>query len=213
MMLKPKYFISTTIIMLLLGTGIFVIKLREFVIQTTLQPTLAVQEPWIKKLKSYYYKVFNRSSVFQFLRNSYYIFGIPKKGLIHIGARYAEELDYYLEHGINDLLWIEADIEAEAKLKQAVAKHSGSKVAIFAATDTNGTINLHQTSNSGHSSSILALKNHRAHYPDIVANKTMAVTQRKLDDYLALTDKEKYNIIVIDVQGAELIALRGQLML
>jgi hypothetical protein len=55
----------------------------------TVRGTYAVQEPLGKKLEAYYNKLFLRSSVYDFLRKAYYTFGIPKKGLIHIGARYA----------------------------------------------------------------------------------------------------------------------------
>lgn len=196
--------IVLTILLGLLGYT----RLRDYVVATTLQAGYVVQEPWQDKLKAYYYKVFERASVYEFLRRAYYFFGVPKKGIIHIGARHAEELKYYQELGVNDVLWIEADPTAEQPLVQAVSKHPGSRVAIFAAADSEGTIQLHITSNSGHSSSILE-PNLQRYYPDISETGQVTVEKHKLDNYLTLQDKEKYNTIVIDVQGAELIALRG----
>jgi FkbM family methyltransferase len=172
------------------------------------QPGYAAREPWLDKLEAYYYKVFERANVYELLRRAYYFFGIPKHGVIHIGARYAEELRYYKALGLKDILWIEADPEAAKGLQQAVCEHPGSKVAIFAAADSNGTIELHITSNDGHSSSILT-PDMAELYPTITVDKVISVPKRKLDDYLTSADKAKYNILVMDIQGAELIALKG----
>lgn len=169
-------------------------------------------QPKVFKYRHYYYKIFAPNNVNELLRRAYQTFDVPKQGLIHIGARYAEELGYYKHHGIQNVLWIEADPEAEQKLKETVAKHAGSKVAIFAATDTNGTIALRKTSNDGHSSSILKLKNHQTYYPGIVEAKLIDVPQRRLDDFFAENadlQNTKYNVLVMDIQGAELIALKG----
>jgi len=178
-------------------------------IAETKNTTMAVQEPLFKKIQANIYRMTKRSSVYDFMRKSYYTFGIPQKGVIHIGAREAEELEFYIDHDVKDVLWIEADPTVEDALKKAVANHSGSKVAMFAASDTNGTTMLCRTSNSGHSSSILKLKNHLLHYPHIVESQLIQVEQQRLDDFLTAADKQKYNMIVIDIQGAELIALRG----
>lgn len=165
----------------------------------------------IFKYRHYYYKVFYPNNVNELLRRAYQTFSIPKAGVIHIGARYAEELNFYKHHALQDILWIEADPEAEQQLQQIISKHSGSKIAMFAATDTNGYIDLHKTSNDGHSSSILKLKNHSVYYPGIVEAKVLNVPQRRLDDYLAehAELQNKYNTLVMDIQGAELIALKG----
>lgn len=186
-------------------------KVKSFIDnKTSFNPTFAVQEPFSKKIETLYYRTFSPSpTVYEFLRKSYYTFGIPKTGIIHIGARHAEELDIYKAHNVGNVLWIEADTEAETTLREKVAQHPGSKVAIFAATNTNGTIQLHKTSNDGHSSSILPLKDHSIHYPGITESKILEVPTKRLDDFLSAEDKNNYNMIVIDVQGAELIALKG----
>lgn len=201
-------------ILLAITTCFFIITIYFSIkkIKNLIQPsnTYAVQEPIKSKIISYYYKISPHShSIYNFLRRAYYLFGIPKKGIIHIGARNAEELPYYLNHNIKDILWIEADPECKDNLLKIISKHSGSKLAMFAATDTNGLITFRKTSNDGHSSSILKLKNHLLHYPSIVETKSFQVKQQRLDNYLSKQEQQKYNVIVIDVQGAELIALKG----
>jgi FkbM family methyltransferase len=183
--------------------------LHNIYISATSRGTSAIYQPLAIKIESRLRKVFKPSSVFEFLTKSYYTFGIPKKGVIHVGARYAEELDIYKSYKIPNVLWIEADPEAEEKLKSVLTDHPASRLAIFAATNTNGRITFHKTSNDGHSSSILSLKKHLLHYPTIIENKTFEVEQKRIDDFLSPAEKALYNIIVIDVQGAELITLKG----
>ncbi len=206
-----KFLIWTLAILMLIFFLKITIKTYQFLkIAQHKQPTSRIQEPLSKKIQAYYYKIQpTHDSIYWFLRKAYYIFGIPKKGIIHIGARYAEELKIYKNHDIENILWIEADPEAEIKLKQATRNHPGSKVAMFAATDLKGPVTLRKTSNDGHSSSILKLKNHLLHYPSIVETKTFEVSGYRLDEYLSQKEQSKYNVLVLDVQGAELIALRG----
>lgn len=202
-----KFIFKVTLLLSFLGLGFLSIKFYQLYKDASVRGTSALYEPVSKKIEAYYNKLFIRSSVYEFLRKAFYTFGIEKKGIIHIGARHAEELDLYESHGIHNILWIEADPEAEEKLNFATKNHPQSQVAIFAATDQNGTITLRKTSNDGHSSSILKLKNHLIHYPNIKEVKAFEVPQKRLDDFIS--EKERYNIIVIDVQGAELTALKG----
>lgn len=146
------------------------------------------------------------------LNRAHQKFHIQIHGIIHIGARYAEELKIYKHFMIKDILWIEADPSAEQKLRDITSKNPGSKLAFFAATDKNGTIDLYKTTNDGHSSSILKLKNHLFMSPTVLEDQVITVQQRRLDDYLNENNDLKnirYNIIVIDIQGAELVALSG----
>ena len=148
------------------------------------------------------------------MQQSYEAFHIPKHGIIHVGAHRAEELPIYTKFNIQDVLWIEADPTAEKNLLATTAKHPGSKVAIFAATDQNGTIDLNVTSNDGHSSSILKLKNHLIMRPDVIETQVINVPQKRVDDYLhenTSLNNTKYNMLVMDIQGAELVALRGMI--
>ncbi len=149
--------------------------------------------------------------VAKLLSEATYDFKVPKKGVIHIGARNAEELPIYKAHKIKNVLWIEADPSTKESLQAAIKGHMFVRAAFFAATDTNGMIELHRT-NNGHSSSILTLKNHHYMSPDVKEADVYRVPQKRLDDYLQsdrFLRKTEYNIIVIDIQGAELIALKG----
>lgn len=166
--------------------------------------------PRIDKYKNHV--VLSPNQVETLLKSANQNFQIPFYGIIHIGARHAEELEIYNNLKVKDILWIEADPSAETKLREAIYKSPNSRLAFFAATDKNGTIDLYRTTNEGHSSSILKLKNHLLMAPTVLEEQIMTVSQRRLDDYLSEGDdfkNIKYNIIVIDIQGAELIALTG----
>lgn len=210
-MRKVLKFISVFIVLFIITSVI--IKVYNLCIPYQLKVNNAIifKEPLHERILAYYYKFqrYPSESVYQFLRKAYYIFGIPKKGIIHIGARYAEELRIYKSLNIRDILWIEADPEAEQKLKKVTSVHPGSKVAIFAAINSDRMITLMKTSNDGHSSSILKLKNHLFHYPNILETKPIQVHGHRLDKYLSANQQKKYNILVLDVQGAELVALSG----
>lgn len=166
--------------------------------------------PYFKS--SNHVQAINKTSVEILLQKSYDTFLVQKQGIIHIGAHYGEELPIYKNFDIKDILWIEADPQAEEKLLTATSTDPDSKVAIFAATDTNGAITLFRTSNDGMSSSIFKLKNHKYMSPDVAAAGTIKTVQKRLDDYLInepVIANNKYNVLVIDVQGAELVALKG----
>lgn len=160
---------------------------------------------------SQFERQYAKKSVNILMQKAYATFRIPQHGVIHIGARFAEELPIYTHYNVKDILWIEADPVAEKKLLEKTATHPGSMVAMFAATDQNGVIDLHVT-NNGDSSSILKLKNHLFMTQNVVESGVVSVPQRRLDDYLNENQNlkdNKYNTLVMDIQGAELVALKG----
>lgn len=186
--------------------------LKSWYFKAALLISLACATAVVYYYATKYERRYAKKPVHKLLQTTYSTFAIPRDGIIHIGARGAEELPIYKKHHIKDVLWIEADPAAEQKLLHKTANHLGSKIAMIAATDQNGIIDLHVTSNNGDSSSILKLKNHVLMSPDVIENKVVQVPQRRLDDYLQENvelKNIKYNVIVIDIQGAEMIALSG----
>jgi len=169
----------------------------------------ARSDSWQQAMEMIYFKVIDKSNTYELLRRAYDTFQVPRQGIIHIGARYAEELKYYQHFGIPNVLWVEADPEAEQRLRKLVEKHPGSQVAMFAASNYNGSITLHQTTNAGASSSVLPLKEHLKYHPTVQEQKTIEVVAKKMDDYLSSEQQNRYNMVVIDIQGAELLALKG----
>ncbi|MEW6696874.1 MAG: FkbM family methyltransferase [Bacillota bacterium] len=137
---------------------------------------------------------------------------ITPRGVIHIGAHEGKELDDYLKMGFQRIFFIEANPEVYQRLQDHIQGSANVLAANVAVSDFNGTITLHVT-NFDQSSSILPLKEHKEVYPAIQEVSQREVPCRTLDDLL----KEKgippqeYNMLNIDIQGAELKALRGAL--
>ncbi|WP_198285080.1 FkbM family methyltransferase [Solidesulfovibrio carbinoliphilus] len=137
--------------------------------------------------------------------------GIRPRGVIHIGAHEGRELAAYRAMGASPVLFIEANPAVAARLERNVAGEPDVFVAVCAATDGAAeTATLHVTS-MDQSSSLLPLGEHLALYPGIVETDAITVPAVSLDallDRLGL-DPAAFNLINIDIQGAELVALRG----
>lgn len=138
-------------------------------------------------------------------------YSIDFKGIIHIGASKAEELKLYESLDVKDVLWIEADPDTYTKLQNEVSSSSiNSKTENFAASDIDGEAEFYITNNKV-SSSLMDLHLHKSVYPDVDLERKIKVQTRSLDSYFkeSKSDLSKYNGIIIDVQGAELLVFKG----
>lgn len=138
---------------------------------------------------------------------------IPKKnikGILHIGAHEAEELDSYLKRGFENIIWVEANPQKYEFLEKKIESFPKMSLGKFAAgaSNRNGILNI---ANNGQSSSLLELENHKEKYKNIFYNSQEEVTIRRIDSWLEemqLNQKE-YNFLNLDIQGFELEALKG----
>lgn len=135
---------------------------------------------------------------------------IVPRGIIHIGAHEGNELKTYNQLGIQQVLFIEANPIVYQKLCANVEKHPHVKTINCAISNKNGMVELHITS-FDQSSSILPLKKHQELYPDIKETKKLPVVCKTLDTLVKEFNipAGNFNIINIDIQGAELLALKG----
>lgn len=135
---------------------------------------------------------------------------VRPRGVIHIGAHEGREADTYHSMGVAHMLFVEAN-PAVFKTLQQNLRHLPQAMAVNAAvTDFDGTTTLHVTS-MDQSSSILPLADHSKIYPGIVETSQIVVPAHTLDSLLAEhnLDPRDFNVLNIDIQGAELMALRG----
>ena len=135
---------------------------------------------------------------------------LTPRGVIHIGAHEGKECARYRAMGFTKMLFIEANPTVFAKLQANLRGQPGVLLANVAISDHNGTAKLRVTS-MDQSSSLLKLKLHQKIYPDIVETETVEVRTSTLDALLAdlSLDPAEFNFLNIDIQGAELLALRG----
>lgn len=156
---------------------------------------------------------FTKSDIDDFFKQAQSLYNVEIRGVIHIGASTGEELNIYKNLKVQDVLWIEADPKTYAKLVDNIIINKDLPNSIaenFAASNENGEAEFYITSNKV-SSSLMQLDLHKSVYPEIKFEETIMVKTKKLDTYFEESgiDVKKYNSIVIDVQGAELLALKG----
>lgn len=137
-------------------------------------------------------------------------YGKPK-GIIHIGAHLMEERNDYLLHDLKNTIWIEANPSKYNSISKINDTPNPECAFNYAITDTdNEELDFHIT-NNGESSSILDLGKHSIHHPHIHVTETIKVKTKRLDSLIKENsiDINSYNFLNIDIQGAELLALKG----
>ena len=138
-------------------------------------------------------------------------FDVPITGLIHVGANRGSEYATYCARTHGPLLYVEAIPEMAAFVRQRLDPHRPHFMRQAVVSDVAGeTVPFHIASNNGGSSSMLAPGRHAELYPWITFEKTLELVTERLDDLVAeRPEKATYNVIVLDVQGAELKVLKG----
>lgn len=127
-------------------------------------------------------------------------------GVLHVGAHNAEENIQYVRNSWFPVIWVEAQNKLADDLRNSLDSRS-NRIIDAAVWDKNDIeLELIITSNS-QSSSLFELGNHKENYPDIIEIERVSVSTKRLDSLL--TEAECPNFINIDIQGAELRALKG----
>jgi FkbM family methyltransferase len=136
--------------------------------------------------------------------------GVRVRGAIHIGAHAGEEIDTYRKAGVPRIIMIEANPAVFAELRKRTADSPDIVCVLRAVADVNATRRFRVT-NMSQSSSLLPLGRHSQIYPQIVEQSEIEVQCSRLDDLMVEIgeDEKGYNLLNIDVQGAELMVLEG----
>lgn len=142
------------------------------------------------------------------LRNLHQKYNLKLKGVIHIGAHELEENDVYKSLNIQNIIWIEANEEIVNKCK---LKYPNSTILPFAICDVDNTVKQFIVTNNYQSSSLLELKTHKIEHPQIHEIQRIQVNTKRLDTLVQEQNVDLYNfnLLNIDIQGAELLALKG----
>lgn len=130
------------------------------------------------------------------------------RGVLHVGAHECEEAGWYAQEGVKDVKWLEGNPTLVRQQKER-----GFDVHEIVASDTDGTELIFNVTNNGQSSSILPLGTHKDQYPHIVycPDRSFKAKTKRISTLFA----EKgwswapYNFLNLDIQGAELMALKG----
>ena len=131
-------------------------------------------------------------------------------GILHIGAHDCEELGAYLQKGtpINKIIWLEGNPALVEKIKK---RNDNIIIKNSIVSDVDDKLVIFNITNNGQSSSILELGTHQKYYPHIkYVQKITGKTKRVDTLYKEEKIDEKFaNFLNIDIQGAELLALKG----
>jgi FkbM family methyltransferase len=132
-------------------------------------------------------------------------------GVIHIGAHLMEERNDYIINSLYNTIWIEANTNIYNQIKIVESQPTNELVFNFAISDVDNKIYEFNITNNGQSSSILELDKHLIHHPTIYVSETMKVESKRMDTLIKENNIyiNNYDFLNIDIQGAELLALKG----
>ena len=132
-------------------------------------------------------------------------YNIQFKGILHVGAHECEEIkDYEIHLPRNQILWIEA---LPGKVEFSKNKYPNVVIENAVVSDIIETVRFN-VSNNGQSSSILDFGLHSTFHPQVHYVTCFEVKTKLLKNILP-NYNINYNFLNLDIQGAELKALKG----
>ena len=131
------------------------------------------------------------------------------KGCFHVGAHDCEELPIYNNFGIKteDIVWVDA---LSFKVEQSIARGIPN-VYHAVITDKDDADVVFNVANNIQSSSILEFGTHATEHPQVVYVDKIHQNSITIDTFFKRNnlDASKYDFWNFDIQGAELLALKG----
>jgi FkbM family methyltransferase len=137
-------------------------------------------------------------------------YGKPK-GIVHIGAHLMEERPDYISHGLYNTIWIEANANVYRNIEFINDGSYSERAFNYAISNVDNQIFSLNITNNGQSSSILELDKHKIHHPHIYVTEVIDVESRRIDTLFSENNINylEYDFVNIDIQGAELLAIKG----
>jgi FkbM family methyltransferase len=130
------------------------------------------------------------------------------ENIVHVGANAGQEVWLYHVYKLG-VLWIEPIPSVFAELEKNITPYPRQRACQALVADVpNKTYSFNIASNGGQSSSIFDLGEHKELWPEIVYTERIDIVSRTLADIL-VKEPLKYDGLVMDVQGAELLVLKG----
>lgn len=132
-------------------------------------------------------------------------------GIVHVGANRGQEIGKYDKFEL-DVLWIEPIPDLVRQLTSNIGSLKKQKVIQALITDEDHkTYAFHIANNNGASSSIYDLKKHKEVWPHVHFERTISLQGITLSTLFRKhsVDPTKYQAMVMDTQGSELLVLKG----
>lgn len=139
---------------------------------------------------------------------------LQPKGILHVGAWDGMEMDDYAANGITNVIFIEAQKSIFPTLLGRIAPYPNVKAFNHCVSDRFENVKFNIT-NNGQSSSVFELGTHADVHPEVVVTeqiemRTTTLSEIFLKENLNFGD---YDFVNMDIQGAELKAIKGMGML
>ena len=132
-------------------------------------------------------------------------------GVIHVGANSGQERYEYINYSLN-VVWVEPIPEVFKKLEHNIKKYPKQRAYKYLLTDIdNQDVNFKITNNEGESSSIFNLGLHKNMWPGIRYVNSISLKSSTLVNLINYEkiDIQKYQALIMDTQGSELLVLKG----
>ncbi len=130
------------------------------------------------------------------------------EGILHIGAHFGQEAQFYEDLNLN-VIWIEGDPTTYATLKSGIKSrvNQNSYLALLGNIDSRN-VNFYRTSNEGQSSSVYPLVDDLG-FKSVIQEDIISLPMITLDSLFPDEKLRQYPYWLLDVQGAELLVLKG----
>ena len=134
-------------------------------------------------------------------------------GVIHIGASYGQEREVYDQYDL-DVVWVEPIPRVFRLLERRIRDYPKQKAFRYLVTDKDDKeYDFHLSNNRYESSSILEFKDMTELWPNITYVETINLKGITLPSLCQREkiDLSKYDALVLDTQGTEMLILKGSL--
>ena len=136
-------------------------------------------------------------------------FDLDITGALHVGAHLGEEAADYAAAGIDKVWWVEGNPDIIDTLKANVEPYGQKVICALVYDCDDAEVSFHVTNYKSLSSSIFEFGTHRQVSPDVYFVETKTLPSMTLDTIARVHGITGCNFLNMDLQGAELVALRG----
>lgn len=132
-------------------------------------------------------------------------------GILHCGGHLAEEAASYDRLGMKNVVWVEANSDNIPLIQQVVAPYGHDVIQALIADVSDEERVFHITNYQSMSSSLLEFGTHTQFSPDTIFVEHRTLQTSTIDRLMSLNPEmfAGINTLVADLQGAELLALKG----
>jgi len=135
-------------------------------------------------------------------------YGKPK-GILHVGANRGQEAEEYHRAGVKNVVWVEALQHVYGDLVSNVSKYGHTCINACVSDIEGRKVVFHESNNESQSSSYLELGTHKTAHPEVRFLKDHEMTTTTIEELYKNHSLSGLDMLVMDIQGAEMDALKG----